>query len=286
MSIKFNKDLTGKVINGLTFLQLIPRSNTPQAYWLLKCVCLNEFINRADAIKSGKTKSCGCLTKELVRNSVTTHGFSRNEDQIKINFFKIYTAMKQRCLNPNNPAYKDYGGRGIKICKRWLKSFENFRDDMWDEYFRRITNEETISIERKRVNGDYKPSNCRWATPDEQGKNKRISVRSINIELHNYWKRKIQKMVSYNVHFNVGKRSSKIVEKYVGCTVEFLRQHLASQFKKGMSWDNYGVGKYKWQIDHIKRIREFDLAIEKNRYECFHYSNLQPMWGWANNEKH
>lgn len=289
MSLFFHKNLEGKQINGLTFLAFISKHRTARSYWLVQCVCSNVFISRYDAITSERTKSCGCLQKQLSGTAGFIHGFSRDHgNPLKIDFFKTYTAMKQRCLNPRNPMYPDYGGRGIKICKRWLgkMGFIYFMKDMWDEYLKRRLAGEKISIERIKVNRGYKPSNCKWATDLEQGRNKRISVRSIDIDAHNYWKRKIAKMVSYNLHFNNGKRPSKIVEKYVGCTVEFLRAYMQSKFKKGMSWDNYGHGNYKWQIDHITPFHDFDLAIEKNRYKCFHFSNCQPLWGWENNEKH
>jgi hypothetical protein len=289
MSLFFHKNLEGKQINGLTFLAFIPTSGTSRSYWLIQCVCLNVFISRDDAIRSERTKSCGCLSKEFNRKASLVHGFARSKDKIKLNFFKTYTAIKQRCLNKNNPAYPDYGGRGITICKRWLgkDGFKHFRDDMWTEYCIRVVNGENISIDRwPNVNGDYKPSNCCWATDLEQARHKRISVQSIDIDAHNYWRLKITKMVSHNVHFNNGHFPSKVIEKYAGCTVEFLRAYLQYKFKKGMTWDNYGRGKYKWQIDHIKACHEFDLAIEKNRYKCFHYTNLQPLWGWENNEKH
>ena len=75
--------------------------------------------------------------------------------------------MKARCLNAKNQGYKNYGARGIKVCDRWLESFENFRDDMLPTW------KEELALDRINVNGNYEPSNCRWATRSENNKNKR-----------------------------------------------------------------------------------------------------------------
>jgi len=83
--------------------------------------------------------------------------------------------MKQRCLNPLNPAFENYGGRGVAICERWLKSFENFFDDMAATWFKGAT------IEREDVNGDYCPENCKWIKRSEQNKNTRVTKRAARL---------------------------------------------------------------------------------------------------------
>jgi len=83
--------------------------------------------------------------------------------------------MKKRCLNENNPSYKNYGGRGIKICQRWLDDFANFMNDMLDSYIEHVSKygEKNTTLDRIDTNGNYEPSNCKWSTFKEQNNNQR-----------------------------------------------------------------------------------------------------------------
>ena len=125
-------------------------------YYRFKCKCGNRKVIRIYDLTSGRTKSCGCLKKE----TVTKHGLSKTQT------YRSWINMKSRCTNPNKTRYSDYGGRGISVCKRWMK-FENFYEDIG----KRPSN---TSLERTDNNGNYEPGNCRWATPTEQQRNKRI----------------------------------------------------------------------------------------------------------------
>lgn len=110
---------------------------------------------------TGHTKSCGCLQETNAGRYQKTHGKTGTR------IYNIYLGMVSRCTKEYNPTYKYYGARGVKVCDRWLESFENFYKDMGDPPT------ETHSLDRIDVYGNYEPSNCRWATPLVQGNNKR-----------------------------------------------------------------------------------------------------------------
>lgn len=132
---------------------------------LCYCVCGNRLTVLDSSLKSEKTFSCGCLLREITAARSLKHGFARRGRQAST--YRIWKGMKQRCENPNNPDFHLYGGRGIRICKRW-KLFEKFYDDMGDKPV-------GCSLDRIDCNGGYKPSNCRWADPKTQARNKRFS---------------------------------------------------------------------------------------------------------------
>ena len=135
--------------------------------YLCKCECEKGTEKYVDIqnLKSGKSLSCGCLTIEIAKEHFTKHGGT------KTRLHNTWLKMRHRCINPNDKRYKDYGGRGITVCDEWLNSFETFRDWALSHGYK-----DDLTIDRINVDGNYEPSNCRWADVKTQANNKRNNV--------------------------------------------------------------------------------------------------------------
>jgi hypothetical protein len=194
------KDLTGQVFGRLTVIGLaIPKPfKTNQSAWNCRCACGNMKPVRAQSLIGGGAKSCGCFANEN-RKSIGFKHYLCNTPT-----YNSWLSMKQRCLNPNATGYDLYGGRGIKICERWLK-FENFVADMG-------VRPDGRTLDRIDNNGNYEPGNCRWSTSHEQNRNRS--------KLH---------MITWNGKTQCIEDWSREIGLSVGC--------IAHRLKTGMSMD-------------------------------------------------
>ena len=189
-------DLTGKKFGRLTVMSRAKNSKGGKARWLCRCECGNECIVHSSSLKSGNTKSCGCIRREVSHDKAVTHGMSKTP------LFAVWWAMLSRCNNPNNHSYKNYGARGIKVCDEWLNPSKFFDWAAENGYSSGLT------IERIDVNKGYGPDNCKWIPKDEQARNK---TNNRMIEINCERKCLAQWCEEYNVdYFMVHQRICKL----------------------------------------------------------------------------
>lgn len=176
------KDLTGQRFESLVFIKKTKdRTSWGLVIWECKCDCGNVVY------KIKKATSCGC--KRYKNNKTNkTHGGSSSLE------YTSWISLKGRCLNENRPNYLNYGARGITVCDRWLNSFENFLADMG----KRPT--KFHSIDRIDVNGNYEPSNCRWADHSEQARNQRRNKMVLNLMTGIYYNTIVEAAFSCNIN--------------------------------------------------------------------------------------
>ena len=158
-------DMTGKTYGNLVAIKVVGKASNGNAIWLFKCSCGDERVADGYVVRIGVTVNCLKCSREVTRKTTVTHGMSETVE------FYAWTDMKTRCFNSNSTSYNNYGGRGVKVCDRWVDSFENFYSDMGGKPT------PLHSIDRINVDGDYEPSNCRWATNEEQANNKRNNIK-------------------------------------------------------------------------------------------------------------
>ena len=163
-------ELTGKRFSKLKVLKRIENSNAGKSRWECQCICGNKVSVVGSSLKDGMQKSCGCLRLNILsKNFKTKHGHSLRNKMSPT--YRSWADMVKRCTNPNSWAWKYYGGRGIKVCKRWV-DFRNFLNDMGDR-------PKDLTLDRINNDRGYKLSNCRWATRAQQSQNRRKPFRRV-----------------------------------------------------------------------------------------------------------
>lgn len=152
-------NLVGQRFGRLIVIERAPQLSVGNVRWRCLCDCGGETVTQAGSLISGRTLSCGCVKAELALIANTTHGKSQSAT------YRSWAKMKARCTNPKAKEFVNYGGRGIQLCDRWYE-FENFLADMGER-------PEGKTLDRIDNEGNYEPSNCRWATWAQQSMNKR-----------------------------------------------------------------------------------------------------------------
>lgn len=160
--------LVGRVFGRLTVVGRRGSDRKGHSLWLCRCECGNTKLTRADALISGACRSCGCLVVETM-TARRTHGHSGRNITAT---YRAWADMLTRCRCVTNSRYEDYGGRGIRVCERWL-TFGSFLTDMGSR-------PAGLSLDRVDNDGNYELANCRWATRSQQQNNKRRVRRDLN----------------------------------------------------------------------------------------------------------
>lgn len=188
MSIKDVK--IGDVYGNWTVLEILPpKIKYGHKHLLCQCDCGNIKDVDIFNVTSGKSKSCGCLSIQAFKQRNTIHGKTNTR------LFYIWISMKDRCNNPNNHAYNNYGGRGITVCQEWLTDFMNFYNWAISHGY-----DENLTIDRINVNGNYEPSNCRWLNQKDQSNNRRTNL---NFTYNNKTQTLMQWCEEYNLDYRM-----------------------------------------------------------------------------------
>lgn len=167
-------NLTGKQFGRLMVVGFEEYRKRPDGrnngYWRCLCQCGHESIVSTGNLTSGAVQSCGCLKLEKAKENHTVHGFLSRKDKTP-RLYRIWNCMKTRCYNKNREDYKYYGGRGISVCTEWEHDFVAFREWALSNGY-----DDSLTLDRIDPDGNYCPSNCRWATAKEQGNNQRRTI--------------------------------------------------------------------------------------------------------------
>ena len=180
-------ELTGERFGRLRVLREGKKSKYGAAQWDCLCDCGTFKTIIGSSLKTGLTRSCGCLNNETWETMITKHNLVRHP------LYETWAGMNKRCTNPRSKNYCNYGGRGISVCARWKDSFPNFLEDMGEKPSSKY------SLDRINNDGNYEATNCRWATRSQQNLNKRTTKK---ITIHGEVKPLRDWFIYYGVSLN------------------------------------------------------------------------------------
>lgn len=244
------ENLVGLKFNKLTVIKKIGRNNYGKTEWLCKCDCGKETITTGNNLKSGNTKSCGCHNLEQIIKRNTKHNLRYTR------IYQTWLSIKRRCYNKNFKEYHNYGGRGIVVCSEWLDDFMNFYNwGMSNGY------KENLSIDRINVNGNYEPSNCRWATLKEQANNKTTN--------HFITYKGITKTITqWAEFFNIDKRLLQDRIKKLKWDFEKAVKTPTDEYKNRANKLIYYNGEYKTKEEWIRTLHIHPSTFYRRLKRC------------------
>lgn len=223
-------DYTGHKFGFLTVVKVTIKKSRTQSHtiWQCRCECGRLCDKERQTLLKWPNISCGCKRSKsnpIIKNTSKKkkHGKSKSVE------FATWGRMINRCCNPNFSDFRNYGGRGIKVCDRWLHSFETFLSDMGE----RPTNK--TSLDRINVDGDYSPENCRWADWTEQGRNRRntkyLSVNGVRKPI-------VEWAAEYNIAMNKLQYRLDVLEldPYTALTKVFRKPRIDKGIKRPFYW--------------------------------------------------
>lgn len=206
-------DITGQKFGRLTVIRFLEPEERVlrRKSWLCQCDCGNIVHMDGAKLRSGHTRSCGCLCVESARNINLKYKYSYKR------LYAVYKHMIQRCKDPKEREYHNYGGRGIKVCKEWLDNYDTFAEWAFTSGYDLSAKRGECTLDRINVDKDYEPNNCRWVSNQIQQNNRRDCMYAeYNGEVHTCmeWS-KILGMTYQKVHYHM--KLGRSIEYIINC---------------------------------------------------------------------